>query len=335
MDIFIKSFNRAYYLARCIESIRRYVHGRYTITVLDDGTPAPYLARIKRLYPETTIQCSGNYDHKTQAIAAHLSGNTRYADRSIPVEFWKKAVREGSSIFLLLEDDAWLTAPVNLEVLQEVMMQHEVVILKLYWSGNATLVKGAKDRIHDDAEVITPALPFEAPFFVKPFLLNRARLRAVLMRSGLTNTRDHFSPYYALYTVTSALFQKDYWLHVWHNAPAHVNEPLQLYQAYQWQRNHPESRYGKTLSEKIKTSFITSSFNHYPLPFDMLRLNHFLNESWCRGELDVLQNFPADFQISYLADFIPSAVEDCSPSLWQSWIRQYKSDFQSVGCQTD
>ena len=35
--ILVKSFNRAYYLDRCLQSIQQFVEGDYQIVVLDDG----------------------------------------------------------------------------------------------------------------------------------------------------------------------------------------------------------------------------------------------------------------------------------------------------------
>ena len=39
MDIIIKSFNRPYYLDRCILSILKNVKGDFKIKIVDDGTP--------------------------------------------------------------------------------------------------------------------------------------------------------------------------------------------------------------------------------------------------------------------------------------------------------
>ena len=47
-SILIKSFNRAFYLDRCLKSIKTYVTGNYTVTILDDGTPQKYLDKIQQ-----------------------------------------------------------------------------------------------------------------------------------------------------------------------------------------------------------------------------------------------------------------------------------------------
>jgi len=47
IDILIKSFNRPYYLDRCLYSIYKFVKKTdFNIVVLDDGTPEKYLQKI-------------------------------------------------------------------------------------------------------------------------------------------------------------------------------------------------------------------------------------------------------------------------------------------------
>ena len=48
MDVIIKSFNRPYYLERCLHTLYTYVTDLTgDVYVLDDGTPEIYLAKIK------------------------------------------------------------------------------------------------------------------------------------------------------------------------------------------------------------------------------------------------------------------------------------------------
>ena len=69
MDILIKSFNRPYYLDRCIESIKKFAQNQdFKITILDDGTPQKYLDKIQQKHSEITILKSALYDEKSNAI---------------------------------------------------------------------------------------------------------------------------------------------------------------------------------------------------------------------------------------------------------------------------
>ena len=47
MDIFIKSFNRTFYLRPLFAKHRKLCRRRFWVKVLDDGTPEKYLQKIK------------------------------------------------------------------------------------------------------------------------------------------------------------------------------------------------------------------------------------------------------------------------------------------------
>ena len=69
MDILIKSFNRPYYLDRCLFSIQKFgIRFRGQIFIMDDGTPHKYLDKIKEKYPFVTILKSNFYEEKTKLI---------------------------------------------------------------------------------------------------------------------------------------------------------------------------------------------------------------------------------------------------------------------------
>ena len=60
MDIFIKSFNRPFYLDRCLQSIENFVEGNYEVKILDDGILETSLSRkgdnfIKKLMVEKSL----------------------------------------------------------------------------------------------------------------------------------------------------------------------------------------------------------------------------------------------------------------------------------------
>ena len=91
-DIFIKSFNRTFYLDRCLESIKKFVSGNYKITILDDGTPQKYLDKIKLKYPQIEILKSSNYTEKSSAIISGKEIN----GFQIPTDLWINAVKNAS-----------------------------------------------------------------------------------------------------------------------------------------------------------------------------------------------------------------------------------------------
>ncbi len=72
MDILIKSFNRPYYLDRAIYSLKKYLVGNYTITILDDGTPQKYLDKILNKYPDVILKRNEKADLKSKAIENNI-----------------------------------------------------------------------------------------------------------------------------------------------------------------------------------------------------------------------------------------------------------------------
>ncbi|RZM21994.1 MAG: hypothetical protein EOO88_30815 [Pedobacter sp.] len=116
-DIFIKSFNRAFYLDRCIASIYKNITGNFTIKILDDGTPKKYLDKIQAKYPEVEISLSNSYEEKTMAIAENLISGKPINGFDIPTKFWYNNVEKASKYVIVTEDDVWFTQAVNVDQL--------------------------------------------------------------------------------------------------------------------------------------------------------------------------------------------------------------------------
>src|SRR4051812_30553400 len=123
MDIYIKSFNRPYYLERCLRSLQMFAVGSYSVTVLDDGTPPEYLLRIQTLFPQVRILRSDQYDAKVQALDDHHAKRSNFKLTQIPSEFWYASIEQGSEIFALLEEDAWLTEMLNVNDIESVALR--------------------------------------------------------------------------------------------------------------------------------------------------------------------------------------------------------------------
>jgi len=69
LKIYIKSFNRPYYLERCIKSIYlNVIDQNLEIIVLDDGTNPKYLSLIKEKYPNVLIKESPFFEEKVKKI---------------------------------------------------------------------------------------------------------------------------------------------------------------------------------------------------------------------------------------------------------------------------
>jgi len=112
MDIIIKSFNRPFYLDRCISSINQYVSGDFKIKILDDGTPKQYLDKIRKKHLNVEILLSDNYEKKIKAIEENLIYGKAVNGFEIPTKFWYENVKNASDYVIVTEDDVWFTKPV-------------------------------------------------------------------------------------------------------------------------------------------------------------------------------------------------------------------------------
>lgn len=336
MDIVIKSFNRPYYLERCLRSIYTFVTGDFTIRILDDGTPPEYLDKISNLYPEVIIVRSPAYEKKAAAIEAHITSEKKYDQFFIPTAFWIDQIKQCSDIFLLLEDDIWLTDPISISDFDREMQARQIAIVKLSWHGNKTLIAGQKWPINEQMEELIPVIPFLS----KAIFLNKYRVRSVLYRLGVFRLmKSDFKyqlPFYSLYSVASAFFDKKYWLHLWSDTLTKAEEWRQLHKAAYWLQT-TNSRYAKTKKEVTKTSFITSATNEFKeANLDIIRFNHHLNQAWLQGRLNAMQNFPVDFEPAYLKQFLDEAQDERSTYVeWLKWVEQFKQQYQRIGCETD
>ena len=139
MDILIKSFNRPYYLDRCIQSIYTNVRDKnLRIVILDDGTPTKYLEKIQNKFPKIVIIKSEFYEMKSNSLAQNKGIQTT----DVPIQLWLQGAQNASDYFLLLEDDIWFTKKIDLEETQNTLKENSIYMLKLFWLNNPQLVYG-------------------------------------------------------------------------------------------------------------------------------------------------------------------------------------------------
>lgn len=329
MDIFIKSFNRPYYLERCIKSIYRFVSGNFEIHVLDDGTPHKYLDRIIQLFPLVKIHHSPLHSKKAKAIMDHVSNNGRFNMFSIPTNFWAENIARSTDKFLLLEDDIWLIDKINVDEVEAIMQDQKLILIKLAWFGNERLVRGKKKIINKSVEEFKPAIPLLSKFI----FLNKFKVASILQRLNLYELKfKSVLPFYSLYTVASAFYDKEYWLYLWQDTQVKVDEGIQLKKAVDW-FDKQGSKYAKTIHEITKTSFITSATNQFEgVALDIFRFNHYLNEAWLAGELNALEGFPADLSTDYLATILDRSNDPgCLSSEWTKWISKFQAPYIDLG----
>ncbi len=332
MDILIKSFNRPYYLDRCIQSIYANVLDySVSITVLDDGTPAKYLEKIQSKFPKVKIIKSAFYDEKSKTI----EGSQVLTNTNIPINLWFNAAKNASDYFLLLEDDIWFTKKINLQESERILNDENIVIAKLLWLDNPKLIQGNTKTIKENFTVYKPKVFTKNPYLHRLiFGITRFGNRKVMRFLQLFSDEKALN-YYAIYGVAGAIFHKKYFLNLWHKHQNVVDENLQLKNAVKFWYKSKDINFARTNEEFLATGFMSSasnkSFNNKN--FDMFQFNKIMNEAWFYNKFDVMENFPKDLNNTEIAKIlIHENNQNAEVNDWKKWVFDFKKQFQDIGC---
>lgn len=338
MDIIIKSFNRPFYLDRCISSINKYVSGDFRIKVLDDGTPEQYLDKIRKKHPNVEILLSDNYDKKVDAIKVNLLSGKPINGIEIPTKFWYDNVKNASEYVVVTEDDVWFTNAININELSNQAKTLDINLIKLGWLGNESERNDLIiDSISDNLESAQPKpLPYFPKKLMEAFFYNQYKFFTILYKLGQVDNLTQ-RKYWALNSILMGFFNKEYWLKIWEGMNGKVDEKRQLINAalfYKKNKNNPNF-ISKLKLEAMKTTFqssATNSYHEYGFDFDVNRFNHLINEAWLKDEFDAMENFPKDFSIEYFKRFISEKINFTE---FQKWADQFRKQYENMGCKTE
>ena len=343
ISIIIKSFNRPYYLDRCITSIYRNVKGNFIIKVVDDGTPEQYLQKLKDKFPLVDFKTSLQYNSKTKAIDENLTLGKKIDGFSIPTDLWYKEVKNSTSEYVLVtEDDVWFTKEINLNTISSQMKTQKTALTKLGWLGNFSDDKFVEIKsITSDLNTTYPKKIFTSNEFVMDlFMYNKYKIFSILYRFGMVDSQTKHK-YWSLNSILMGLYQKEYWLHIWKDAKGKVDEKQQLRNASTWFNKNKSNKnfVARTTSEVMNTTFkssATSSYHEYGNNFDVNRMNHILNEAWLKNDFDAMQNYPKDFSDDYIKIFLEQENHpDAQYEEWFIWAEQFRKQYRNLGAQVD
>lgn len=333
-DILIKSFNRAFYLDRCLYSIHRYAKGEIRITVLDDGTPSKYLDKIKEKYPEVVIKLSAQHDYKVNSIRENIESGKEIDGFKIPTDLWMDSVSESTDYVFVTEDDVWVTQEIDFDLLTNEMKQFDIHLVKLGWLGNQDLkTKPTDKKLSSQLILMDLSKVFSSNQFTMDLLLyNKFKIYSILYRFGLS---EKFSSrqYWQLNSILMGLWKKEYWLHVWKDAKGKVDEKQQLRNSATWlhkNKNNP-NLVAHTQNNFLRTTFqssATNSYHQYGFDFDVNYFNHLMNEAWIEGKFDSMKDFPNDFTINYFEKFMDDNIDKKEFHLW---VENFKNQYRKSG----
>ncbi|MDF2552030.1 MAG: hypothetical protein K0R77_1305 [Chryseobacterium sp.] len=338
MDIIIKSFNRPFYLDRCITSIYKNVSGDFKIKVLDDGTPEKHLDKIREKYPEVEILLSDNYENKVKAIEENIASGKSINGFEIPTKFWYENVKNSSEYVIVTEDDVWFTQAVNLNELTKDAQKFDIHLLKLGWLGNENERKDLNlNSISENLESAQPKnLLLMNRKLMTAFFHNQYKFFTILYKLKFVNNLTHLK-YWSLNSILMGFYKKEYWLEIWKDMDGKVDEKKQLINAsvfYKKHLNNPNF-ISRLKAEAMKTTFqssATNSYHEYGFDFDVNQFNYLINEAWLKGDFDAMQNFPKDFSLDYLKNFVSAKIN--IPE-FEQWVDKFRSQYENMGCKTE
>lgn len=339
MDIIIKSFNRAYYLDRCLHSIEQHVRNfDGNIFLLDDGTPQVFLDKIISKYPKVIIKKSEFYEEK-QILTQKGIKPKEYL---IPINLWIEAAKKASDYFILIEDDTWFIDDIDIEDVEKELVENNVLLSKLYWIGNPKINVSKKSELKRNLVLIEPKLFTRIPaiYYFVFYKFNRFKIRRILHLLKI-NTLDRQLSYYTIYAVAGVIFKRDYFSRLWDNHQNSVDEGLQKYNAvkilHKEKKNNSYAHYKK---EILKTGFISSATNqnkeHYEGNVDMFIFNKILNEAWFNNSFNTIQSLPFDINEGDVIKVLENDVnKQISPTNWLNWSNNFKKQYLDKGCVID
>lgn len=339
MDILIKSFNRPFYLDRCLNSIHSFVSGDYRVSILDDGTPQKYLDKIQEKYPSVKIFKSENHSKKVQAIKENLENRKEINGFQIPTQLWYNAAKNASDYFIMTEDDVWFSREINTDELSKEVQEYNINLLKLGWLGSS------KDEQWQEVKEINHAINaikpkdlfLSHPLIMDWFFYNRLKFFSILYKLGKVDNQTKLR-YWTLNSILMGLWKKEYWLYIWKDAKGKVDEKQQLRNAAVYYNRFGKENPNFTAqlkNEAMLTTFqssATNSYHKYSSDFDVNIFNHIINEAWYNGNFDAMENFPNDFSMDYFIHFIKDKM---NIEAFKDWVEQFKEQYRKQGCKVD
>ena len=339
MDILIKSFNRPYYLDRCLFSIEKHVkNGNGKIVILDDGTPQVYLDKIVSKYPAVLIVKSELYESKQRYT---LNGE-QPDEYTIPIDLWVKAAKNASENFILIEDDTWFVDNIDLDDTNVEIVQNNIVLAKLYWLGNADINQNKGTILKRNFILLRPKLLTCIPalYYFIFYKFDKFKIRKTLRFFKIHTYKRHLA-YYTIYAVAGMIFNKHYFIKLWENHKNNIDEGLQIYNAVKvFSKQKSKNNFARYKVEILKTGFMSSATNQHKEGFvgnvNMFIFNKILNEAWLNNQLDVINSLPNDIRKEEIVAVLDKDSKQLILSKdWITWVESFKNKYLKIGCKID
>ena len=312
INVYVKANARAFFLDRCLRSIKQHCRGFGRIIVLNDGITGEYLARLTALHPEVQFRRSDRILHDRPAKAR--------AARHNPARFWVREISaDPHDHVFILEEDTWLTAPLDFTALLPELAAANALLLRLYWGSN--------ERMSIAGNMLRE-VPIDAGRRLQYFMLPVGAL--------------DLGQLYKIFPLAQAVFRTKYWVaayagtpywddegHVLGQALAYVNQQLVEKRPIAFCSLDQEA----IRHTAISTSRTDSGGRGVTHKIDAGLYNTALNDAWLAGEIDAMAGFPADPPDEAVLDALRRRLTPDQVEAWQLWREDYKQMYRSLGVQ--
>ena len=328
MDVYIKSFNRAYLLHRTIASIYHYLNGfDGRIIVLDDGTPQKYLDKIVELFPHVQIIKSPYYEQKIKDITLN-----KVPEKVIPADFWRDEVLKGSEYFILLEDDMWFNQSIDYKDFIKEVYDLKMDMIKFLWLKNKKLISDNIIQKTAFFNIVQPKVLTKNPFlFDAIFRTNKFKLGSLAIK--LFNHKLELLKYYHLYMVAGGVFSKRYYEICWKSNQDNIDELKQISQLL---KSKIDTNIGNFKKEILKTTLKTTasliSKENLGISVDIFIINEILNEEWLSGNTYKIDDFNSDISTDWIRNSLLKITNNKSLcSAWETWYEAFRLSYRKIG----
>jgi glycosyltransferase involved in cell wall biosynthesis len=314
LNVYVKANARAFFLDRCLRSIKAALTGFDRIIVLNDGITGDYLARLAVLHPEVQFRRSDRIlnDRPNPAKARNTRVN--------PARFWVREISaDPRDHVLILEEDTWITEPLDLAAIVPQLTAANALLLRLYWGANAAMS-------------ITQDLIREVP------IDQGQRLQYYALPMRALDLRE----IYKIFPLAQAVFHKKYWIAAYSGTPywddeAHVLGKALTYVNEQLLAKRPIAFC--SLDREIirhtalSTSRSDSGGRGITHKIDAALYNNALNDAWLAHEIDPMANFPADPPDELVLEALQRRLSAAQIAAWRLWREDYTAMYRSLGVQ--
>lgn len=328
MQVYIKSFNRAYLLDRTLASLEQMLSfDMQKVTVLDDGTPELYLNKIQKKYPSIVIKKSPFYQEKSAALL-----ESQPIVKKIPSQFWNACIAQGPEHFILLEDDMWFCQPWDLTLFLKEIEEQPMDMIKFFWLQNPRLIASQRLKVKQTFVVSGPKVLTENSRLFS-FIFHSDHWSSKALKK-LINYNYQLLPYYQKYIVAGGYFSKKFYNTCWQTTENSVNELLQIKEVL---RSQVPFAVGHTPTEVLKATYKTTASgiakDAFGQDLDVLALNKILNDAWLADQTYDINAFQEDLPTAWIEQCVAQSSDaSVSFDVWQNWYAQFKASYEKIGC---